>query len=215
LAWCHTSPALVGLEHGRHALGLAQRGKRFVVAPGLRQHDGRQRVHHGQVPAVAGRVQRCRGFGNVLAHNRHVADLPIALAQVEMRQADGARIVRDLGLLQRAVVQRDGPGLFAAGKGDPPVQPPEIGMKDLGQVFANRVGRPSQHRSGLCKIPLQEVRFSQHDSDRELVIPGERRRRTQQGRQEFDGVGGLPALQRRAGPGDNGLKCGVSHGASI
>ena len=71
-------------------------------------------------------MQRGGGFGDVLADDRHVADLAIALAEIEMREADGARVVRDLRLLQRAVVQRDGARLFAARKGDAAVQPPQI-----------------------------------------------------------------------------------------
>ena len=117
---------IIGLENRGHALGLAQRGIRFVVAAGLREHHRRQRMHHREVALVARGVQRGRGFGNVLAHDRHVADLPIALAEIEVGEPDGARVVRDLGLLQRAVVQRDRPRLLAARKRDPAVQAPQI-----------------------------------------------------------------------------------------
>jgi len=169
---------IVRLQQRGHALRLPKGGVRFVVAAGLREHDRRQRVHHRQVPPIAGRVQGGRRFGNVLAHNRHVADLPIALSQIEVGEANGAGVVRDLGLFQRPVVEGDGPGLLAAGKGDAPVQAPEIRVENMGQGLAYRVRRPADHGSGLCKIPLQEVRFSQHDADTELVLPGQRRRRT-------------------------------------
>ena len=122
----HRRQHIVGLQQRGHALRLPKCRVGLVVAPGLREHDGRERVHHGQVTLVAGGVQGGGCLGNVLAHDRHVADLPIALAKVEVRQADGAGVVRDLRLFQRTVMQRDGPGLLAAGKRDPPMQSPEI-----------------------------------------------------------------------------------------
>ena len=165
---------IVGLQHRRHALGLPQRGVGFVVAAGLRQHDGRQRVHHGEVAPVAGGVQRRGGLGNVFADDGHVADLAVALPEIEVGEADGARVVGDFGLLEGAVVQRDRARLFAARERDAAVQSPQIRVQDLGQLLAERVGRPAQYRSGLCKIPLQEVRFSQHDADAELVFARKR-----------------------------------------
>jgi hypothetical protein len=121
---------------------------------------------------TADSVQGGRRFSNVFANDRHVADLAVALSQVEMGEADGARIVGDFRLFQGAVVERNGPGLFATRERDAPMQPPEIRVQNLRQILAKRVGRPAQHRSGLCKIPLQEVRFSQHDADAELVFLG-------------------------------------------
>jgi hypothetical protein len=157
-------------------------------------------------------VQRGGGFGNVLAHNGHVADLAVTLPKIEVSQPDRAGIVRNLGLLQRAVVQGNRPGLLASGKGDPAVQAPEVGVQDLGQVFANRVGGASQHRSGLCKIPLQEVRFSQHDANRQLVVSRQRGWGAQQRGQQIDGRGRMTALKGGIGASDDRLQCGVTHG---
>ena len=75
--------------------------------------------------AVAGRVQRRGGLGDVLAHDGDVADLAVALAELVVGQADAARIVGDLGLLQRAAVQRDRARLIAARRRQPAVQPPQ------------------------------------------------------------------------------------------
>ena len=86
-------------------------------------------------------------------------------------------------------------------------------MQHLGQGLANRVGRPAQHRSGLCKIPLQEVRFSQHDPDSQLIVARERRRRAQQRGEQFDGGRRLAALERGGGAGNDRLQRCVSHGA--
>ena len=170
----HGREHIVGLQHRRHALGLAERGVGFVVASGLRQHDRRQRVHHGEVATVAGGVQRRGSLGNVLADDGHVADLAITLPEIEVGEADGARVVGDFGLLERAVMQGDRARLFAARERDAAVQSPQIRVQDLRELLAERVGRPAQRRSGLCKIPLQEVRFSQHDADAELVFARKR-----------------------------------------
>ena len=52
---------VVGAEGGRQPLGVAQRAGCVFVAPLLREHDTRHRMHLRQVPPVAGRMQRrCR-----------------------------------------------------------------------------------------------------------------------------------------------------------
>ena len=124
-----------------------------------------------EVALVAGGVQRRGRFGDMLADDGHVADLAIALAEIKMREADGARVVRDLRLLQRAAVKRDGARLFAAGEGDAAVQPPQIGVQHWRQAFANGVGRAAEDGAGLCKIALQEVRFGQHDPHAQFIVP--------------------------------------------
>ena len=82
------------------------------------------------MPPIAGGVQGRRGFGDVLAHDGGVADLPVALSEIEVGEADGARVVGDFGLLQRAIVQRDRPRLFASRKRDASVQTPQIGEQN-------------------------------------------------------------------------------------
>jgi hypothetical protein len=47
-------------------------------------------VDEREVPAIARRLQRRRGLGDVLADDRDVADLAIALAELVMREADAA-----------------------------------------------------------------------------------------------------------------------------
>ncbi len=128
-------------------------------------------MHHGEVPLVAGGVQRRGRFGDMLADDGHVADLAITLAEIKVREANGAGVVRDLRLLQGAVVKGNGARLFAAGEGDAAMQPPQIGVQDLRQAFTNRVRRAAEDGSGLCKIALQEVRFSQHDPHAQFIVP--------------------------------------------
>ena len=77
------------------------------------------------MPAVAGGVQRGRRLGQVLADDARVADLLVAERELVVGEADRARVVRELGVLQRARVQRDRARLLAAGEGDAAVQPPE------------------------------------------------------------------------------------------
>ena len=83
-------------------------------------------MHLREVAAIARGVQRGRGLGDVLAHDRHVADLAIAEAEVEVGETDGARVVRALGLLERPAVQGDGARLLAARERDAAVRAPEI-----------------------------------------------------------------------------------------
>ncbi len=81
---------------------------------------------------------------DVLADDGDVADLAVALAELVVREADGARVVRHLGLLQRAAVQRDGARLIAARRREAAVQPPERRERRGGTV-SRKVsgGRPS------------------------------------------------------------------------
>ena len=202
---------VVGLQQGRHAFSLAQCGIGLVIAPGLGQHDRRQRVHHGEMATIPGGMQGRRGLGDVFAHNRHVADLAVTLAEIEMGEADGAGVMRNLGLLERPVVQRNGARLLTAGKGDAAVQPPEIGMQHLRQGFTNRVWGAAQDRSGLCKIPLQEVRFSQHDANGQLVVAGQRRGCAEQRREQIDRRCRLAAFEGGIGAGDYRLQRCVGH----
>jgi len=136
----HRRQHIVRLQECREALRLAQCGICLIVPTGLREHHRRQRMDHRQVTAIAGGVKRRRRLGDVFTHDRHVADLPITLAEIKMRQPDRPRIVRPFGLLEGAVVKGDGPGLFASGKRHAPVQSPKAGVQDLRQWFANGIG---------------------------------------------------------------------------
>ena len=100
---------VVGLHRCREALGLAERRERLVVAADLRERDAGERLHQREVPPVSPRVQRRRRLGDVLPDDRDVADLSIAEAQLVMRQADRAEIVRDLRVLERwcSAIARD------------------------------------------------------------------------------------------------------------
>ena len=93
---------VVGVNGHREPFALPQRGRGFVVAARLREQHRRQRVDEREMAAIAGGVQRGCGFGQVLADDAGIADLLVAEGQLVMREADRARVVRQLGVLQRA-----------------------------------------------------------------------------------------------------------------
>ena len=161
---------VVGRERRRLALGLTQRGGGFVVAAGLREHRARERVHQREMAAVARRMQRGGRFGDVLADDRHVADLRVAERQLVVGAADGARVVGDLRLLERAAMQRDRARLLAAAVRDAAVQAPQGGQQDRRDRLANGVGRTPERRARLRQIAQQQQRFGDAAPHRELVV---------------------------------------------
>ena len=130
---------IVGMHHRGEPLGMAQRGHALVVEAQLRERNARQRVHQREVAPVAGRMQRRRGLRDVLAHDGDVSDLPVALPELVVREADEPRIVRGFGLLECAPVHRDRARLIAARRGQPSVQPPERGKAPWRDGVAERV----------------------------------------------------------------------------
>ena len=148
--------------------------------------------------AIAGRVQRRRRLGDVLAHDRDVADLAVALAELVVGEADGARVVRGFRVLQRAAVQGDGARLIAARRREAAVQPPERRQPAGGDGVAEGVGRAAERAGRLIEIVLQQPRFGQRRADGELVV-ARQRRRAQGGREQLRGFGAAAALERRAG----------------
>ena len=79
-----------GNRHGE-TLALAQCGDRFVAAAGLREQNGRQRVHEREVATIASGMQRGSGLGQMLANDAGIADLLVAERKLVVREADGAR----------------------------------------------------------------------------------------------------------------------------
>src|SRR5262245_64314008 len=104
---------------------MAERRHRFFVASELCERDARERVDQRKMAPIAGGVQRGPGFGDVLANNRAVTDLAITLPEFVMGEADGARVVRRLGLFQRPAVKGDRARLIAPRRRQAPVEAPE------------------------------------------------------------------------------------------
>jgi len=122
----HHGEHVVGLNSSGETLGLTQSGSRFVVAPGLRQHGGRQRVDLGQVSSITSCVQCGGGFRDMLADDREIANLAVALPEAEVGESDRSRIVRGFGLFQGAAVKRDRAGLLTARERDAAMRAPKI-----------------------------------------------------------------------------------------
>ena len=205
---------VVGVDRRGEPLRVPQGAHGFVVAAALRERHAGERVHEGEVPAVAGGVQRRGGLADVLADDRDVADFRVALAELVVGEADRARVVRDLGLLERAAVMRDGARLIAAGGGDAAVQPPERRQAAGWERLAERVGRPAERRAGLIEIVLQQPRLGQHRSHGELVV-ARQRRRAQRGCEHLRGVRPAAAIERGAGAREQRLQRWGGHGGSI
>ena len=189
---------VVGVHQRCKTFGLAQRAHRFVVASELGVRDARQRMHEREVAPIARRVQRGRGLCDVLAHDRHVADLAVALAELVVREPDAARVVCDLRLFQGTAVQGDGAGLIAARGSEPSVQAPQGGESPRRDGVAEGIGRASQRRRCLIEIVLEQRRFGEHRAERELVLPRQRRR-SQRGREHLRSCGTAAAFERGAG----------------
>jgi hypothetical protein len=77
---------------------------RFVIAPRLRQHHSRQRVHEREMTPIRRSVQRRRGFGDVFPDDRRVRNLGVAESEFIASAADRPRVVGDFSLLERSSV---------------------------------------------------------------------------------------------------------------
>src|SRR5258708_37859818 len=75
---------------------------------------------------MAGRVQGRGRLRDVLADDDGVADVPVAEAELVMSQADGARVVRALRLLEGAAEERDAAGSLPARDGQLAGQAPAL-----------------------------------------------------------------------------------------
>ena len=80
----------------------------------------------------------------MLANDARVADLLVAERELVVREADRAGVVRELGMLERARVQRDGARLFAARERDATVQPPRVRQARVRDLSRKGVGRPAK-----------------------------------------------------------------------
>ena len=171
----HRRHHVVGPDQRGQTLRVAQRRHRLFGAAELRQRDAGEGMDERQVAPIAGGVQGGCRLADVLANDRHLADLPIALTELIVGQPDGARVVRQLGLLERAAVERDGPGLIAARRREAPVQPPEGRQAPGRDRLAQGVRSTSEYRRGLIEIVLQQRRFGQHAADGEFLVARELR----------------------------------------
>jgi hypothetical protein len=81
-------------------------------------------VHQREVAAIAGGMQRRRGFRQVLTDDARVAYTAIRERQFVVCESDRTRVVRQLRTLERARVERNGARLIPASGCQPAVQSP-------------------------------------------------------------------------------------------
>ncbi len=161
---------VVRVDERGHALGMPERGHGFFVASDLGERDTRQRMDEREVTAVAGRVECGCGLGDVLADDRDVPDLAVALAELVVREPDGAGFVRGFSLLQRPAVHGDRARLIAASGGQPAMEPPERGQTARRDRVAKRIRRPPQRGRRLIEVVLEQPRLCQRRAHGELVV---------------------------------------------
>jgi hypothetical protein len=136
-------------------------------------------MHERQVATVAGGEQRRGGLGQVLADDRGVAHLPVALGQLEAGETDRARVMSGLGVFQRSSVEGNCARLIAARRREAAVQPPQCRQASSGNRVSEGIGRPAQRGRGLIEIVLEQPGLCQRRADGELVFacqPGPDRR---------------------------------------
>ncbi len=201
---------VAGLDEHRQALGLRERRHRLVETSFLRERHARQRVHHRQVPAIADGMERRRRLGQVLADDAGVADLAIAEAQFEVREANRAGIVSALGGLEGLGEEGDAAGRFAAGSGEAAVHPPEVREARGIEAFPG-FGRSPQGLGGLTDVVLQQPGLGERAPHLHLLFALEPRpleRAHKEGRR----IRAPPLLER-----PNGLTVEVwrRHGATV
>ena len=148
---------------------------------------------------IASRMQCGGRFRQMFANDARITDLLVAERELVMRKADGARIVRQLGMFQGARVERDGARLFAACVRDPAMQPPQRREERIADRFAERVGRAAERRRGLGEVVLKEPCFGERRTQGDFVL-ARQGARTQHGREELDRVGAAPAFECRLCP---------------
>jgi hypothetical protein len=74
----------------REPLRLRECRHGLVEAAFLRQGDAGERMHHREMASIANRVQRGRSLGQVVPDDPGVTDLPVAKAQLEVGESNGA-----------------------------------------------------------------------------------------------------------------------------
>ncbi len=154
-------------------------------------------MHLGEVAAIARRVQGRRRLRDVLADDDGVADVPVAEAELVMSQADGARVVRALRLLEGAAEERDAAGRLPARDGQLAVQAPEL--RQAGRMQALPLFRGIAERlSGLADVVLLEPCLRQRGADLEGLVAGQLRLLLG-AHQQRRGVGAVSLLE--------GLRC--------
>ncbi len=195
-------------------LGLPQRRARLVEPARFGEHDAGKRVHEGQIPPIAGRVQRRGRLGHVLPDDGRVADLLVAEAELVMGETNRLGIVGQLRLPQRASEQRDRARLVAARERDPAMKAPEHGKHGRRQGVPRGIGRPSEQCARLHDVIGEQPGFGERAAEDDFVFALQSRG-LQRIRQHANRLRMLSTLERNSGAGQRRLKGDGHHGRSI
>src|SRR5438034_616720 len=131
-------------------------------------------MHEGEMPAIAGGMERGGRLRQVLAHDAGVANLFVTEGQLVVGQTDGARVMRELGVFQRALMQGDRARLLTACERETSLETPEGREFRVGYRFPERIWRASDRGRRLREVILQEPRLGQRRSYGDLVVAGQR-----------------------------------------
>ncbi len=110
----------------------------------------------------------------MLAHDRHLADLPVAQPELVVGEADGARVVRALRLFQGLGKEGDAAGRLAPRHRQPAVHAPEVREPGRIQPLAP-LRRGAQRVGRLPDVVLEQPRLGQGTSDLDLLVAGQPR----------------------------------------
>ena len=194
LVAAHRRQDVARLGGHRDAFGVLQRGHRLVQAPLLRQRDARERMHHRDMTAIAGRIQRRRCLRDVLANNGDVADLAVAQTQLVVRKANGPGVVRPLRLLEGLAEEGDSAGRLAVGDREAAVHAPDIREPGRVQTLAP-LWRWAQGLGGAARVVLQQPGIRQGTPHLDLVVAPQPRLLQRPG-QPRGRIGAVPVLER-------------------
>src|SRR5215510_10049945 len=104
----------------------------------------------------------------MLADDSRIADLLVTERELVMREADGARIVRQLGVLQRTCMKGDGARLLAARVRDAAMQSPQRGKERITDWLAQRVGWTAQRGGSLGEVVLKQPCLGERRANRDF-----------------------------------------------
>ena len=182
----HRCQDVAGVNHRGEAFGLPEGGHGLLAAASLREDGTRNGMDDREVPAISGCMERGGGLRNVLPDDGRVAHLTIAGGQVEMGEPDAARVMSNLGMLERPPAEGNRSRLIAAGERQPAVETPQRREPRCGDRVAERVGWTAERSGGLFQVVLQQTRFCERRSDGELVL-SRQPRGSQRGREHLCG----------------------------
>jgi len=126
-------------------------------------------MNHREVTSIASGMEGRGRLGDVLANDRHVADVAVAEPELVVGKADGSRVVRPFRLSQRLGQKRDPAGGFTACHREPAVHPPQIRKTRRIEPLSS-FGRLPKRLRCTTHIVLKEPRFGKGAPDLDLLV---------------------------------------------